>query len=143
VIGVVAALVVLIFGGCVFVRAGGVPMETTSRPLPLEETVARTALRARIGNAAEQKNPLAPDDTSMLGGLTVFKQNCAICHSIPGQPRSAISQGMFPNPPQFFEKKDMIVNVPEGIRFGRSRMGFDFRACPASKGPYPTSSDGK
>jgi thiosulfate dehydrogenase len=117
VIGIATTVVVLIVGGYVFVRAGGVPIATTSHPLPLEERVARTAILASTGNAAEQKNPLAPDDTSMLGGLSVFRQNCAICHSIPGTPRSAISQGMFPSPPQFFQKKDMVVNVPEGVTY--------------------------
>jgi thiosulfate dehydrogenase len=136
VVGVAATLVVLVFGGYILVRAGGVPMETTSRPLPLEETVARTALRARIGNAAEQKNPLAPDDTSMLGGLTVFKQNCAICHSIPGQPRSAISKGMFPTPPQFFEKRDMdlVVNSPEGVTYWEVTHGIRLSGMPGFEG---------
>jgi thiosulfate dehydrogenase len=112
------------------VRAGGVPIATTSHPLPLEERVARTAILASTGNAAEQKNPLAPDDTSMLGGLSVFKQNCAICHSIPGKPRSAISQGMFPSPPQFFEKKDMVVNVPEGVTYWEVTHGIRLSGMP-------------
>jgi mono/diheme cytochrome c family protein len=123
-------VVVLIVGGYVFVRAGGVPIATTSHPLPLEERVARTAILASTGNAAEQKNPLAPDDTSMLGGLSVFKQNCAICHSIPGKPRSAISQGMFPSPPQFFEKKDMVVNVPEGVTYWEVTHGIRLSGMP-------------
>ena len=130
VIGIATTLVVLIVGGYVFVRAGGVPIATTSHPLPLEERVARTAILASTGNAAEQKNPLAPDDTSMLGGLSVFKQNCAICHSIPGKPRSPISQGMFPSPPQFFEKKDMVVNVPEGVTYWEVTHGIRLSGMP-------------
>jgi len=130
VIGIATTVVVLIVGGYVYVRAGGVPIATTSHPLPLEERVARTAILASTGNAAEQKNPLAPDDTSMLGGLSVFKQNCAICHSIPGKPRSAISQGMFPSPPQFFEKKDMVVNVPEGVTYWEVTHGIRLSGMP-------------
>lgn len=130
VIGIATTVAVLIVGGYVFVRAGGVPIATTSHPLPLEERVARTAILASTGNAAEQKNPLAPDDTSMLGGLSVFKQNCAICHSIPGKPRSAISQGMFPSPPQFFEKKDMVVNVPEGVTYWEVTHGIRLSGMP-------------
>lgn len=132
VIGVVATLVVVFFGGYVFLRAGGVPIETTSRPLPFEEAVARTALRARIGNAAEDKNPLPVDDTSMLAGLTIFKQNCAICHSIPGQPRSAISKGMFPSPPQFFEERDMglVVKASEGVTYWEVTHGIRLSGMP-------------
>ncbi len=130
VIGIATTVAVLIVGGYVFVRAGGVPIATTSHPLPLEERVARTAILASTGNAAEQKHPLAPDDTSILGGLSVFKQNSPIYQSLPGKPRSAISQGMFPSPPQFFEKKDMVVNVPEGVTYWEVTNGIRLSGMP-------------
>jgi mono/diheme cytochrome c family protein len=66
----------------------------------------------------------------MLGGLSVLEQNCTICHSIPGKPRSAISQGMFPSPPQFFEKKDMVVNVPEGVTYWEVTHGIRLSGIP-------------
>ena len=56
--GAITAVVVLIVGGYLFIRGGGVPMATTAKPLPLEKTVANLALKASYGNAAEKKNPL-------------------------------------------------------------------------------------
>ena len=51
-LGLGGALMMLVMSAYIFLRAGGVSMDTTTRPLPLEETVARMALRASLGNAA-------------------------------------------------------------------------------------------
>src|SRR5712692_2866665 len=82
-------------GGYLFIRAGGIPMETSAKPLPLERTVARMALRASIGKAAIEKDPLPVDDANMLAGADLFKEHCAVCHGIPGRPPTFISKGMF------------------------------------------------
>src|ERR1039458_7026259 len=44
VLGIVITLVVLAGGAYLFVKAGGISMETTAAPLPLEKTVAGMAL---------------------------------------------------------------------------------------------------
>jgi hypothetical protein len=48
VIGIVTTILILIIGGYLFIRAGGVSMDTATPPLPLEKTVAQMALRASI-----------------------------------------------------------------------------------------------
>src|SRR5438477_6343968 len=100
VLGIVATLVVLAGGAYLFVRAGGIAMETTAPPLPLEKTIADMALRASLGRAADQKNPLPFNDDTMLAAAQRFKQYCAVCHGTLGKPRTAIAKGMFPEPPQ-------------------------------------------
>lgn len=116
-LGIVTAFMGFVVGAYLFVRAGGVPMETSAKPLPLEKTVARLALRASLGNAAAEKNPLPVDDANMLAGLDQYAEHCTVCHGIPGRPRTAISRGMFPPPPQLFEKGDMVTRDPEGITY--------------------------
>src|SRR5208337_2637179 len=32
----------------------------------------------------------------------VYKEHCAVCHGLPGEPKTAIADGMFPPPPQLF-----------------------------------------
>jgi mono/diheme cytochrome c family protein len=100
VLGIVITLVVLAGGAYLFVKAGGISMETTAPPLPLEKTVADMALRASLGHAADQKNPLRFNNDTMLAAAQKYKQNCAVCHGTPGQPRTPISKGMFPDPPR-------------------------------------------
>ena len=130
VFGIVITLVVLASGAYLFVKAGGISMDTTAPPLPLERKVAGMALRASIGHAVDQKNPLPFNDDTMLAGARKYKQNCAVCHGVPGQPLTAISKGMFPDPPQLFEKKGMVTDDPEGETFWKVTHGVRLSGMP-------------
>jgi len=106
-------------------------MATTAPPLPLEKTVAKMALRASIGTAADQKDPLPFNDENMLAGVNAYReQHCAFCHGAPGQPRPAISKGMFPSPPQLFEKDDMVTDDPEGVTDWKVTHGIRLSGMP-------------
>jgi thiosulfate dehydrogenase len=132
--GVVTALVILIGGAYLFVKGGGVSMETTARPLPLEKVVARAALRASLGNAADQKNPLPFGDVNMLAGAREYKQHCAVCHGSPRQPRTATSRGLFPPPPQLFEKNQMVTGDPESVTYWKVTHGIRLSGMPGFGG---------
>ena len=134
VLGILITLVVLAGGAYLFVARGGISMDTTAPPLPLEKTVAGMALRASMGNAADQKNPLPFNDDVMLAGVRTYKQNCAVCHGIPGQAPSAISKGMFPDPPQLFEKRGMMTDDPEGEIFWKVTHGIRLSGMPGFQG---------
>lgn len=130
ILGIFFTLAAIVVGGYLFVTLGGIPMQTTARPLPLEQTIAAMALRASIGNAAEQKDPLAFDDANMVAGVKEFKEHCAVCHGTPGQPPTAISKGMFPPPPQLFEKGDMVTDDPEGVTHWKVTHGIRLSGMP-------------
>jgi thiosulfate dehydrogenase len=130
VLGIFITLVGLAVGAYLFVMTGGISMETTAKPLPLEKTVADMALRASLVHAADQKNPLPFNDATMLAGARRYKQYCAVCHGTPGQPRTAISKGMFPDPPQLFEKEGMMMDDPEGETFWKVTHGIRLSGMP-------------
>ena len=134
VLGVVITILIFVVAGYLFVRGGGISMATTAPPLPLEKTVARMALRASIGNAGDQKDPLPFDDDNMLAGLNAYKEHCAVCHGTPGQPRTAVSKGMFPPPPQLFEKEDMVADDPEGVTYWKVTHGIRLSGMPGFGG---------
>ena len=101
IVGLIVGVVVVVpLGGYLFARFGGIAMATTSRPLPLEKTFAKTALRASEGNAAKDADPLQPSEANLTAGAQVYVQNCAVCHGLPGQPKTRIAAGEFPDPPQ-------------------------------------------
>src|ERR1035441_1660528 len=120
----------LVVGGYLFVSGGGVSLATTAPPLPLEKTVAKMALRASIGNSGDQKDPLPFDDANMLAGVHAYKEHCAVCHNAPGQPRTAVSKGMFPPPPQLFEKEDSVTDDPEGVTYWKVTHGIRLSGMP-------------
>jgi hypothetical protein len=57
-LGFLLAIVLIVIGGYIFIVSGGVPMVTSSAPLPLEATVAKLALRANYKASIDLKNPL-------------------------------------------------------------------------------------
>ena len=83
ILGIVFSILIIVVGGYLFVRSGGISLATTAHPLPLEEKVADMALQASMGNAAEQKNPLPFTDDNMVAAVHVYKQHCAVCHGAP------------------------------------------------------------
>jgi thiosulfate dehydrogenase len=129
-LGVLTTLVILVGGGYLFVTGGGVSMDTAARPLPLEKAVARAALRASLGRAADQRNPLPVNDANMVAGAREYKQHCAVCHGAPPRPRTAISRGLFPVPPQLFTKGHMITDDPEGVTYWKVTHGIRLSGMP-------------
>ena len=116
-------LLALAVGGYWFVTSGRLSMATTATPLPMEKTVAKLALRASIGSAKDQTNPLALDDSTMVAGAKLFKDHCAGCHGAPQQPQSAFTKAMFPPPPQLFVKDDMVTDDPQGETYWKVTHG--------------------
>src|SRR5260370_20690220 len=97
ILGAVLALVVFApLGAYLFANFGGIAMATTAKPLPLEETIAKTALRANLKGAENLKDPQPSDDANMLAGVRVYQDNCAVCHGLPDRPRTTIAQGEVP-----------------------------------------------
>jgi thiosulfate dehydrogenase len=131
VLGIVAALVGVAVGGYLFLRFGGVPMQTSARPLPLERRVAGLALRASLGNARKDKDPLQVDETNLLAAADLYSEHCSPCHGIPGRQPSFVAKGMFPPPPQLFEKDSMVTRSPEGITFWKVTHGIRLSGMPA------------
>ncbi len=130
VVGMVVGAVALVGGGYGFVRAGGVSMETTARPLPFERRVAHLALRASIGNAAALKDPLTLDDADMVAGAGIYKTHCAVCHGLPEQSPTLIAQGMFPPPPQLLQPDAMVTDDPEGVTYWKVTHGIRLSGMP-------------
>jgi len=122
-LGIVVTILALAVGGYLFVRNGGVSLATTAPPLPMEKTIAEMALRASIGAAASQKDPLPFNEGNLVAGANVYKEHCAVCHGALAQARTAISKGMFPPPPQLLEKADMMTDDPEGETYWKVTHG--------------------
>lgn len=95
--------VLLVFCGVYFYFAGGhAPVATKSPEMPFEKKFARLALHAYLDKLPHPNSPVPADETNLLEGAKVYKDHCAVCHGLPGEPKTAIAQGMFPPPPQLF-----------------------------------------
>lgn len=111
-LGAVTAVVVLAAGIAVYFVAGIAPVATASAPIPFEDFLAKSALRARIGREMPKSVPISPDETTYQEGVRIYRDNCAVCHGLPGTPPSAISMGLFPKAPTLFKGKGVTDDEP-------------------------------
>jgi thiosulfate dehydrogenase len=133
-LGIIVGIVLLVSGAIVFVKSGGISMETSAPPLPFEEKLAVMALQASLGDAANQKNPLPPDESNLEAGAQIFEENCPACHGILGQPRGEIAKGMFPPPPQLLTTDEGVTDDPEGATYWKVTHGIRLSGMPAFGG---------
>src|ERR1700676_5046118 len=102
--------------GLLYLRFGYVPVAVNGPVIPFEELLAGAAVQARIAREAPVKAAIPPSEENLLAGAKVYREHCIECHGLPGGTASATSKGMFPSPPQFFEKK-VMGNDPVGQNY--------------------------
>jgi mono/diheme cytochrome c family protein len=135
--------ILLIAGGVYFYFSSGrAPVATSANPIPFERTFARIGLHAYLDKLPHPKPQVPANDVNLMAGARVYKEQCAVCHGLPGEPKGAIQMGMYPVPPQLFhgtggkrDSHDGDAGVQgavdgnadlAGLRAGKKR-GQDFR----------------
>lgn len=101
-LGILIGVLLVIAGIYSYFAYGNAPVATKGPEMPFEHTLAHIALDAYL-NKLPHPNPAVPaDEADFLEGAKVYREHCAVCHGLPGEPRTAIAEGMFPHPPQLF-----------------------------------------
>jgi thiosulfate dehydrogenase len=95
---------VLLVAGSVYFyfSTGRAPVATSAPPMPLERKFAKMGLHAYLEKLPHPEPQVPADETNLIAGAKVYKEQCAVCHGLPGEAKSAISTGMFPKPPELF-----------------------------------------
>jgi mono/diheme cytochrome c family protein len=117
---------VLLVAGCIYYyfSSGHAPVATSAPPIPLEKTLARMGLHSYLDKLPHPQPQVPADEANLVQGAKVYKEQCAVCHGLPGEPKSAVAQGMYPAPPQLFhgvgvtddEAWESYWKVENGIR---------------------------
>src|SRR5579864_1183186 len=133
VIGILLGMLLLSGGVAFYFLSGRAPAATTDPPLPFEKKLAHGALNAHIDRAGP-RDPLVPaDEPNYLEGVDVYKQNCAVCHGLPGEPKTAIAQGMYPVPPELFHGTG-VTDDPAWETHWKAENGIRLTGMPGFKG---------
>lgn len=103
--GLILGLVVVPLCVYFYFSTGTAPAATTAQAMPFEKSFAHMALEARIEREAPKTAPFNPDDATYAAGAQIYKEHCAVCHGLPGQPQTAIAKGEYPKPPKLLEGK--------------------------------------
>jgi len=95
-----------------YFSTGAAPVAAVADPMPFERTFARMALHARLDKEMPKTVPIQADDGAYTAGAQIYKDNCAVCHSLPTGTPTAIAQGMFPRPPKLLQGKGVTDDAP-------------------------------
>ncbi len=132
-LGLVLGLVllgVLVFG---YFLTGRAPVATDAPPMPMEKYLAKKALHAVVEREMPKNVPIQADENSYLAGAKIYKDNCAVCHGLPGQPSTAIAHGMFPKPPELIHGKG-VTDDPAGETYWKVIHGIRLTGMPGFGG---------
>jgi thiosulfate dehydrogenase len=122
-------IILPIVGWCYF-RFGYAPVATASSPMPFEKRLAHIALDERISREAPKNAPIQASDANYEAGAHLYRENCAICHGLPGQAPTPTSKGMYPKPPQLF-KGHGVTDDPVGETYWKVANGIRLTGMPA------------
>ena len=131
-LGVVLALAVALIGAYFLVRSGFIPANADAKPGRLETWMAHTSLNATLRREAPKgENPMALTEKTLLDGVHLFAQNCAVCHgSAKGAASpSPIAKGLYQKPPQL--ATDGVEDDPEGDSFWKITHGIRLTGMPS------------
>jgi thiosulfate dehydrogenase len=124
---------VILAGGCFYYFASGMaPVATADPPMPFERKLANMALNAHIGKQHAVQSPVAAGEPTFLAGAEVYKQHCAACHGMPGQPPTGYASTMFPTPTQLF-RGNGVTDDPVFETYWKAANGIRLSGMPSFK----------
>jgi thiosulfate dehydrogenase len=127
--GVILGIILVPVVVFLYFGSGRVPVATSAPPMPLERMLAGKALHARMDKEMPKAAPpISADEAAYTAGALIYKDNCAVCHGLPGSPQTAIAKGMFPKPPHLFE--DPVTDDPPGETYWKVAGGIRMTGMP-------------
>ncbi|MBZ5528038.1 MAG: cytochrome c [Acidobacteriia bacterium] len=130
--GVILGVLGFAAGIWFYFSTGMVPVAVSDTDMPFEALLARKALHARIVKQGDKPSPVPADEKNLLAGATVYVQNCAVCHGLPGQPKTTIAEGLYPKPPQLF-KGHGVTDDPASETYWKAANGIRLTGMPGFK----------
>lgn len=127
--GFIFGLLVLPVVGFLYLRLGYAPVATSAPPLPFERYITQSALNARIDKELPKNEPVAATESTFMMGAMTYREHCAVCHGLPGQPKSAIARGMFPPPPHLWVGHG-VTDDPAGETYWKVKNGIRLTGMP-------------
>jgi thiosulfate dehydrogenase len=132
-VGLILGAVLLVAGVYVYFVGGFAPVATSAQAMPFEKKMANAALHARLEKEMPKTVPIQADEAAYSSGAEVYRSQCAVCHGLPGQERTAIAKGEFPRPPQLFFGKGVTDDEP-GETYWKVANGIRLTGMPGFKG---------
>jgi len=130
IVGVIIGLLIPAVVGYCYIRFGFAPIATAAPPMPFEEKAANMIKRSHMQKEMPKNVPLQPTEDNLTQGANLYAANCSFCHGVPDQPATLAAKGMFPLPPQLFNKDEMVTDDPVGRTYWTVKNGLRMTGMP-------------
>src|SRR5579859_1840841 len=90
VVGVVIGILLVLGAVYFYFATGRAPVATSAPNMPFERKMAGMALHAYLDKLPHPSPQVPADEKNLLEGAKAYKENCAVCHGLPGQSQTAI-----------------------------------------------------
>lgn len=133
ILGILLGFLLVAGGVCVYFLTGRAPVATSAPPLPFERKLASVALHSYLDKLPHPAPQVAADEANVMAGAKIYKEQCAGCHGLPNEPKTAVAQGMYPAPPQLF-KGIGVTDDEEWESYWKVENGIRLSGMPGFKG---------
>ena len=138
ILGVLLGLLLVAGGVYFYFSSGRAPVATSAAPMPMERAFARIGLHAYLNKLPHPEPQVPADEANLISGAKVYKEQCAVCHGLPNEPKGAIQSGMFPVPPQLF-KGTGVTDDDAWESYWKVENGIRMTGMPGFKGQLTES----
>jgi mono/diheme cytochrome c family protein len=132
VLGLIIGIVIVPLAVVAYFVTGSAPVATSADAMPFEKTLAHRALDARVAKEAPKTVPMAADESTYIAGAQVYKDHCAVCHTMASGEPTAIAKGEFPKPPKLLQGKGVTDDEP-GETYWKVANGIRLTGMPGFK----------
>lgn len=132
-LGIVLGVLAVAAGAYFYFATGRAPVATAAAPMPFERTFAKIGLHAYLDRLPHPDAPVPADDGNLVAGARIYREHCAVCHGLPGQPPTAIAAGMYPKPPELLRGKG-VTDDDAWESYWKIENGIRMTGMPAFKG---------
>jgi thiosulfate dehydrogenase len=132
ILGILIGVLVVVAGGYFYFATGRAPVAVTAPEMPFERKMAHMALNAYLAKLPHPAPTVPADEKNLLEGAKVYRENCAVCHGLPGAALTAIAEGMAPRPPQLF-KGTGVTDDEEWESYWKAEGGIRMTGMPGFK----------
>lgn len=128
--GIVFTVVASAIAGYAIIRAGILPANADERPPKFEVWAAKTSLHATLRRSAPRVTaPIADTNDTLIAGIKLYAQNCAVCHGDSSGNATNVAKGLYQKPPQL--ANDGVEDDPDGVTFWKLKHGIRWTGMPA------------
>lgn len=134
VLGILVGILLIVVGVFFYFSSGRAPVATSAPPMPFEKNLAQMGLHAYLNKLPHPEPQVPADEANLIAGAKIYKEHCAVCHGLPNEPKTAVAQGMYPEPPQLFHGTG-VTDDDAWESYWKVENGIRMTGMPGFKGP--------